>query len=71
MSIYCGGLHEDLAHIFVSKFECPLTMQVWRRARLWNVVNEAFLEKNSVVDAIFELSHQLSQEFDQRVAAIL
>lgn len=46
-------------------------MQVWRRARLWNVVNEVFLEKNSVVDAIFELSHQLSQEFDQRVAAIL
>jgi len=64
----CGGLHEDLAHIC---FEFPFTMQVWCRARLWNVINEAFLEMNSVVDAIFKSSHQLLQEFGQWVAAIL
>jgi len=30
-----------------------------------------FLEKNSAVDAIFELLHQLSQEFSQRFATVL
>jgi len=29
-----------------------------------------FLEKNSAVDAIFELLHQLSQELGQRFVAV-
>jgi hypothetical protein len=35
------------------------------------VVHEVFLEKNSAVDAIFELLHQLSQELGQRFVAVL
>jgi len=64
----CGGLHEDLAHIC---FECPFTVQVWRKIGLWNVVHEVFLEKNSAVGAIFELLHQLLQDLGQRLAATL
>jgi hypothetical protein len=66
--VSCGGLHEDLSHIC---FECPFTVQVWRKIGLWNVVHEVFLEKNSAVDAIFELLHQFSQELGQRFAAVL
>ena len=39
----CGGLHEDLAHIC---FECPFTVQVWRKVGLWNAVHEMFDEQN-------------------------
>jgi len=46
-------------------------LQVWCKIGLWNAVHEAFLEKNSEVDAIFELLHQLSQELGQRFAAVL
>jgi len=66
--VSCDGPHEDLAHIC---FECPFTAQVWRAIDLWNTVHEVFLKKKSAVDAIFELLHQLSQEFSQRFAAIL
>jgi len=66
--VSCDGLHKDLAHIC---FECPFTVQVWRRTGLWNAVHKAFLERNLVVDAIFELLHQLSQEFGQRFAVPL
>jgi ribonuclease HI len=66
--VSCDGPHEDLAHIC---FECPFTVQVWRTTGLWNTVHKVFLEKNSAADAIFELLHQLSQEFSQRFAAVL
>jgi len=66
--VSCDGLYEDLAHICS---ECPFTMQVWRRMGLWNVVHETFVNKNSVVDAIFELLHQFPQEFGQRFAVVL
>jgi len=66
--VSCDDSYEDLAHIC---FECPLTVQVWHTTGLWNTVHKVFLEKNSSVDAIFELLHQLSQEFSQRFAAVL
>ena len=63
-----NGPHEDLAHIC---FECPFTVQVWCTTGLWNTVYEVFLVKNSAVDAIAELLHQLALEFSQRFAAVL
>jgi hypothetical protein len=66
--VSCGGLHEDFSHIC---FECPFTVQVWRKIGLWNAVHDVFLEKNSACDTIFKLLHQLSQDLGQWFATVL
>jgi len=52
----CSSEHEDLNHIL---FECPFAIQVWNSTRIWHVVQDAVLNNNSAVNAIFHLFQNL------------
>jgi len=63
----CSSEHEDLNHIL---FECPFAIQVWNSAGIWHAVQDAVLNNNSAVDAIFHLFQNLPTHLQQRFAAL-
>ena len=65
--VSCNSDHEDLNHIF---FECSFAIQVWLSAGIWYEVQNAVVQSNSAVEAIFYLLQHLSTTHQQRFSAL-
>jgi len=65
--VNCNLDHEDLNHIF---FECSFAIHVWLSAGIWYEVQNAVVQSNFAVEAIFHLLQHLSTTHQQRFAAL-
>ena len=63
----CNDNYDDLNHLL---FECPLAIQVWNSAGIWQDVQSAAMNSDSAVNTIFYLLQNSPMNIQQRFAAI-
>jgi len=63
----CNYNYEDLNHLL---FECPLAIQVWNSAGIWQDVQNAAMDSDSAVNTIFYLLQNSPVNIQHRFAAI-
>ncbi|PNX57217.1 cytochrome p450, partial [Trifolium pratense] len=66
--VVCNNNCEDTVRIL---FACPLSVQVWRAAGLWNRIQGAGNNTSSATDTIFLLLQQLNAHKSARMTVIM